>query len=119
MAVQSIRAFSDPGFNYYRLTKDFGCLKAGAVFFHDPDDSIYGSPAHGCLKLCWTPNGDCYDKLCGGTIALHANFIESNWFEKVDRTVANAINNLNPGYYGVEVHADGTWTIQQFGAKPW
>ena len=43
MAGNTIRAFSDPKYNYYKLTCDLSLLKAGTIFYHDPDDRIYGS----------------------------------------------------------------------------
>jgi len=49
MSRNAIRAFSDPKYTYYRLTKDFGILKAGTIFYHDPSEQLYGSPAAGCL----------------------------------------------------------------------
>ena len=81
-----IKALSDPKYDYYRLTKDFGVLKAGAIFYHDPDDDVYGSIAQGCLKLCWTPDGNCYGSpaIAGETVILHYIFANTDWFEKVD-----------------------------------
>lgn len=116
---KSVRALADPQYDYYRLMKDFGPLKAGAIFFHDPDDDLYGSIARGCIKLCWTPDGDCYSGLCGSTVILHYRFVETDLFEKVERTSTNMLDALSQGYYGVEAHADGTWKIQKFGQKPW
>jgi len=52
MSRNAIRAFSDPKYTYYRLTKDFGILKAGTIFYHDPSEQLYGSPAAGCLINC-------------------------------------------------------------------
>lgn len=84
MSLNSIKAFSEPGYNYYRLKNDFGFLKAGAIFYHDTDDQENGSIAEGCLKLCWKPDGGCYSQLCGGTIILHADFAEEDdLFERV------------------------------------
>ena len=83
MAVSSIRAFSDPQYDYYELQQDLGgVVPKGAIFYHDENDDTYGSISEGCLKLCWTPNGDTY-RLCGGTIVLHASFTKSPMFKKV------------------------------------
>ena len=80
MSVHSIRAFSDPKYTYYRLTRDLGELKEGAIFYHDPDDSCLGSPAQGCIKLCWASNGNCY-RYCGGAVIFHWDFANSDlWF---------------------------------------
>lgn len=118
MAATSIRAFSDSKYDYYRLTKDFGRLKAGAIFYHDTDDTIYGSAAYGCLKNCWTPDGNCYNGLCGGTVILHYSFVESDCFQKVECTVDTITDALSCGYYTMEVHADGSVDIHKYGAKP-
>lgn len=32
MSLKSIRAFSDPQYDYYKLTKDFGLLKKARYF---------------------------------------------------------------------------------------
>ena len=66
MKLETVRAFSDSRYDYYRLTKPFGMLPVGTIFVHDPDDNMYGSPAQGCLKNCWAPDGSCYGGLCGG-----------------------------------------------------
>ena len=118
MSTNSIRAFSNPKYDYYRLTKDFGLLKAGTIFYHDPDDDVYGSIARGCLKNCWTPDGNCENSLCGGTVILHYDFINTDCFEKVERTPAVLMESLPQGYYDMEVHADGSWTLTKYGNKP-
>lgn len=115
---ESIRAFSKPEYDYYRLTKDFGLLKAGTIFYHDPDDTIYGSVAKGCLKNCWTADGDIYGSICGGTVILHYEYVNTDWFEKINRTPLELLNGLQIGYYGVEVFSDGTWKVQKYGSKP-
>jgi len=57
----SIRAFSDEKYDYYELMQDLGgIVPKGAIFVHDTDDTENGSIAEGCLKLCWTPNGNVY-----------------------------------------------------------
>ena len=86
---EAIRAFSDNNEDFYRLTKDLGMLKAGSIFHHDRYDDIRGSVADGCLKLCWTPDGDCYGGLCGGTVVFHTSFIESDLFERAEPSVEN------------------------------
>ena len=115
MSVESIRAFSDPKYDYYKLTKDFGILKAGTIFYHDTDDHVYGSIAEGCLKNCWTPDGNCENRLCGGTVILHCNFINTDWFERVDRSQWIVMGTLPPGHYEMDVHADGSWNIHKCG----
>jgi len=69
-----MRALSNRKYDYYELLQDFGVLEKGAIFYHDKNDHMYGSIAEGCLKLCWTPDGDCYSGLCGDTIFLHYDF---------------------------------------------
>ena len=118
MAVDSVRAFADPSLTYYRLTKDFGLLKAGTIFYHDPEDKVYGSIAKGCLKNCWTPDGNCENGMCGGTVILHYNFVNTDWFEEVERTPAILMESLSPGYYKMEVGANGSWTITKYGCDP-
>lgn len=118
MSVDSIRAFSNPKYDYYRLKHDFGLLKAGTIFYHDTDDTVYGSVLYGCLKNCWTPDGNCENGLCGGTVVLHAKFINTDWFEKVERTPAVLMESLAQGYYRMEVHADGSWTLTKYGCDP-
>ena len=82
-----IRAFSDLNYDYYELLQDFGILEKGAIFVHDTEDEMYGSVAEGCLKLCWTPEGDCYSSLCANTVFLHYSFSEDkSFFKKVDIT---------------------------------
>ena len=112
----AVRAFSNPCYDYYRLTKDLGFMKAGEIFFHDPDDNIYGSVAKGCLKNCWTPDGNCHD-ICGGTVIFHYNFVDSDLFEKVERTPIELMETLDTGSYKMEVESDGSWTIHKYGRK--
>lgn len=118
MAADSVRAFTNPNLDYYKLTKDFGLLKAGTIFYHDQDDDVYGSVAHGCLKNCWTPDGNTENGLCGGTVILHYNFIHTDWFEKVEFSPAVLMESLPQGHYTLEVQADGSWTIHKCGGKP-
>lgn len=88
MDKHGIRAFSDPNYDYYLLKKDIGHFKAGAIFVHDPDDNVYGSIANGCLKLCWTPEGGCYNMLAANTIILHTWFTEDeDLFEHIGTDV--------------------------------
>lgn len=98
-----IRAFSDPQYDYYKLTQSLGdILPAGTVFVHDKYDSVCGSIANGCLKLCWTPDGNCYHTvhnagLCANTVILHAGFAKSGMFElaqKADDPIEIAIRSL-------------------------
>lgn len=90
MAIgNGIRAYSNPKYNYYELTESIGCkylgkqeilLPAGAIFVHDTDDREQGSIAEGCLKLCWTPDGNTYGSLCANTVVLHAAFKDTAMF---------------------------------------
>lgn len=109
--IKTVKAFSDPNYDYYRLTKDFGLLKAGTIFFHDPDDDVYGSIAQGCLKNCWTSDGNCENSLCGSTVILHYEFIHTDWFEKVERNFESLMGNLSTGHYKLDVYSDGSWNI--------
>lgn len=86
--ASGIKAFSNPGYDYYELQQDLaGLVPAGAIFVHDTDDHENGSAANGCLKLCWTPEGSCYmgakGSLCGGTIIFHAAFKDTELFKRV------------------------------------
>jgi len=112
-----IRAFSSPNYDYYRLTKDFGLLKAGTIFYHDPNDDIYGSVAEGCLKNCWTADGDCSGSICGGTVILHYHFVNTDLFEKVDRTINTLADSLRPGSYELNINGDGRWEIKKHGSR--
>ena len=114
MAAESVRAFSDPKYDYYRLTRDLWPLKAGDIFYHDPDDHIYGSVAEGCLKNCWTPDGSC-GQICGGTVIFHHMFVDSDLFEKVERNAETLLNSLAPGNYSMRVDEDGCWEIRKHG----
>jgi hypothetical protein len=112
--ADAIRAFENPNCDYYRLTKDLGVLKAGTIFYHDRGDHIYGSVAQGCLKNCWTPDGNC-GLICGGTVIFHFIFAETDLFEKVERSIDNLMGVLNPGEYELTVERDGNWTIRKHG----
>lgn len=115
MDKEFIRAFSDPDYDYYRLKKPFGMLPAGTIFVHDPDDHMYGSPARGCLKNCWTPDGDCYGGLCGGTVFLHYDFVHTDWFEKAECSLPNVIKSLTKGTYELKVYGDEKWSLTKYG----
>lgn len=89
MDKNGIRAFSDASYNYYELQTNLGgIVPKGAIFVHDPDDHVYGSIAEGCLKLCWTPDGNCYHTadhgICANTVIFHASFMDSPMFKKVE-----------------------------------
>lgn len=90
MAETDLKAFSDVNLEYYELTKPLaGILPKGAVFVHDPNDTVYGSLGEGCLKLCWTPNGNIYygedEGICGGSVILHYAFAKSSLFKKISK----------------------------------
>ena len=89
MDENGIRAFSNPTYDYYELQVDLGgIVPKGAIFVHDPDDTVRGSPAEGCLKLCWTPDGKCYRAegggICANTVVFHVAFASSPMFKKVE-----------------------------------
>ena len=109
MSVTSLRAFANDDYDYYELTKDFGKLKAGAIFYHDPEDTVYGSTAQGCLKLCWTQNGNCYSGLCGGTVILHYSFAKTDWFKKAERR--KPVASFASSEYEARITEDGTIEI--------
>lgn len=113
MSDISIRAFSDAKYKYYRLKKDFGLLKAGTIFFHDPDDHVYGSIAQGCLKNCWAADGNCENGLCGGTVILHYDFTKTDWFEEAHCDKEAIIDSLKPGQYTLKINENRTWEIME------
>lgn len=59
------------------------------------NDYINGSVANGCLKLCWTIDGNCYT-YTGGSVILHYDFVNTDLFELVPRTVNNIISEFKP-----------------------
>lgn len=79
----------DGNYNFYKLLQNVPGIDAGAIFYWDKNDDIYGSIAAGCLKLCWNPYGGCYCSsnnygLAGDTIVFHASAREDeNWFKLV------------------------------------
>ena len=109
MSAFGIKAFSDKKYDYYRLTKDFGVLKKGAIFYHDPDDHTRGSQRDGCLLLCWTPDGNCYGGICGGTVALHYSFAKTDWFEKVDGVTGKTIEKVKSHTRRAKQFGDDAW----------
>ena len=92
-----MRAFADPNSDYYELTQDLGFLPKGTIFVHDKEDHVRGSLAEGCLKLCWTEDGNCpgnsSQQISGETVIFHAEFINTNLFKlakkrtKVDEAI--------------------------------
>ena len=54
---------------------------------HDKEDSINGSIGDGCLKLCWTPDGNTYGWIAGGAMCFHAAFKRTDLFELVQKGV--------------------------------
>ena len=82
------KAFSDAKYKYYELQYDIPCVHAGAIFYWDKKDYLHGSVGEGCLKLCWTPEGNCYGNthgsVCAGTIIFHASARKDNsWFKRI------------------------------------
>lgn len=77
----------DGNYNFYELLKDVPGIDAGAMFYWDKNDSVYGSILEGCVKLCWTQTGSSYSGkdncgLAGDTIIFHASVREDkNWFK--------------------------------------
>lgn len=103
--AKGIRAFSDPKYDYYELQHDLcGVVPKGAIFVHDKDDTANGSIAEGCLKLCWTPDGNVYmgsqTGVGGGSVIFHAAFIETDMFrpcrtkEELENDIANGVENM-------------------------
>ena len=84
MAVDSIKAFSDPYYRYYKLKKDFAQVPAGAIFYHDEDDDHLGSISNGCLKLCWDPEGNAYHFIGGAVVLPSILKDDGKWFEEVE-----------------------------------
>ena len=113
--AHSIRAFSNPNYDYFKLTKPFGMLKKGTIFYHDPNDDVYGSTSQGCLKNCWSPDGNCLNGLCGGTVILHYDFVKTDWFVKVERKATELMETLDKGHYRLQVNDDGSWDIHKYG----
>lgn len=86
-----MRAFADKKYDYYELTQSLGfdgrdyMLPDGSIFYHDKDDDVKGSIGDGCLKLCWTPDGNCYGRIAGDCMAFHASFKDTDLFKLVQR----------------------------------
>ncbi len=89
-----LRAFSDRRYDYYELTQPLGLKKSGcgiknyilpkgSIFVHDKNDDKLGSIVDGCLKLCRTPDGNCYGCICGGIMVLHSLFKDTDLFQLV------------------------------------
>lgn len=97
-----MRAFSDEKYDYYELMKPLGLdrnsgkyiLPKGSIFVYDKDDNKLGSIAEGCLKLCWTPDGNCYGTICGETVIFHASFKDSDMFSLVQSEREIRLKNL-------------------------
>lgn len=95
-----LRAFSDNRYDYYELTQSLGfndsgygikdyILPKGSIFVHDKNNSKLGSVSEGCLKICWTPDGDCYGGICGGAMMFHSVFINTDLFRIVQSSKDN------------------------------
>ena len=95
-----MRAFRDKNFDYYELMQPLGfngktyLVPDGAIFVHDTTDDVRGSIAEGCLKLCWTPDGNTYGCLCADTIVFHARFRVTDLFRKVDTRKIDKLEEL-------------------------
>ena len=116
MSLKSIRAFSDPQYDYYKLTKDFGLLEKGTIFYHDNNDEEYGCSS-GCLKNCWTPDGNTFGELTAGTVILHSRFKDTDMFKKVAPTLYDYIDALACGKYELTIHPDHTYKITKNGCS--
>lgn len=97
------KAFSDDRYDYYELQQSLGgIVPKGAIFVHDEDDTENGSIANGCLKLCWTQEGNCFSGpnqvVCANTVVFHSSFKDSNLFKltqrKKNKTILNRIENI-------------------------
>jgi len=115
MTGQGIRALCDPRYTYYKLTQPFGLLTKGTIFYHDPLDNVYGSLAEGCLKLCWSPDGECQCGLAGGTVIFHYEFTKTPLFEKIQLDGNTLMKNLSPGHYDLKVSRNGAWVVTKYG----
>lgn len=96
-----MRAFKDKRYDYYELTRPLGgdergdyILPAGAIFYHDQFDDFRGSVGNGCLKLCWTSEGDCYG-LVGDTVIFHTSFIGTDLFRLVYKGTGFDMKKIN------------------------
>lgn len=106
-----IRAFSDPRYDYYELQKDLeGLVPKGAVFVHDVDDKENGSIAQGCLKLCWTPDGNTYigdrGSLCAGTVIFHAAFRNTSMFRQISSSEEGAKKEILQKLHDMKAEVD-------------
>ena len=78
----------ESGYDFYKLEKNIPLLKKGAIFYYDPHDYIKGSIGEGCLKLCWTEDGNVYlpSGVCAGTVIFHAKARhDKKWFKLVEK----------------------------------
>ena len=100
MDGMNLRAFYYPEMDYYELQRPLAdIVPAGAIFVHDKSDTVFGSAA-GCLKLCYSPDGNVYicrdsgktNGVCGGAIILHSSFINTCWFKQVTRPTQHKEN---------------------------
>lgn len=100
-----MKAFENDKYDYYELVKPLGLFQdsrgnddylvpKGAIFVHDTDDTERGSISQGCLKLCWTPGGNCYGALCADTVVLHADFRNTDLFIKINTDKINKLETL-------------------------
>jgi hypothetical protein len=76
----------------FKLLRDIPGLKAGAIFYYDPNDSIRGSIGLGCLKLAWR-KGDCQQSWCADTFIFPGQLADnSKWFKKIPETYEHENN---------------------------
>ena len=91
-------------------------MKAGEIFYHDPDDHICGSFTEGCLKNCWTADGDCSScGVCGGSVIFHVNFAKTDLFEVVSWSHEEFLKSLTKGKYTLVIDSDGKWSVSKLG----
>ena len=90
-----LRAFASPYHDYYILQQELGgILPVGSVFVWDRCDHVRGSQAEGCLKLCWTSDGNCFRTplttgLCAETVVFHAEFRKTPLFKLASNELEN------------------------------
>lgn len=83
-------------YDIYKLKVNIPGLEKGALFYHDTDDSIRGSIAHGCLKLAWI-NGNCQQDWCGDTFVFPGHLVkDDDCFEKINKKYNKEVSDREP-----------------------